>query len=210
MVSEWNFYEAKVHIFKRIENELPDGLYYHGLAHTKDVLLWAEQFARIEGVTKQDLIMVKTAAAYHDSGFIFQYEKNEPIGVKIAWNYLPKCGYSNREIERISEIIMATQMKSANGKVIQIPNKSDLLQRIICDADLNYLGREDFFEISENLRLELKKHEKMFSKKEWIEGNIKFLKNHSYFTNAAKLLRSEGKKRNLSLLEENLSQLTLF
>lgn len=202
MVLEENFCMAKEYMFKRLKDELPGGIYYHGLAHTKDVLFWSEQFARIEGVTKQSLILVKTAAVYHDSGFIYQYKKNEPIGVKIARDSLPRFGYSKDEIEKVSGLIMATEMKELNGKVAQIPDKKDLLQMIICDADLNYLGRGDFFGISESLRLELKKYGKFFSKKDWIRGNIEFLKNHNYFTNVAKILRNDGKRENLNLLEK--------
>jgi hypothetical protein len=48
--------------------------------------------------------------------------------------------------------------------VTEIPHKPlNHLQEIICDADLDYLGRNDFQEIADNLKAELKTMNKIIS-----------------------------------------------
>ncbi len=88
-------------------------------------------------------ILLLTAAILHDTDYIEQYDKNEPIGARIAGKLLPKYGYFKEEIETVKDLILTTQM----------PQKpQNHLQHIICDADLGNLGREDFFDKGEALR----------------------------------------------------------
>jgi HD superfamily phosphodiesterase len=68
-------YEAvKIYILKRLEEGLPQILYYHGLSHTLNVLNAVEKIAEGEGVSGNDLILLSTAALFHDSGFLVQYK----------------------------------------------------------------------------------------------------------------------------------------
>jgi len=134
MKSKPNFEAAKDYVLRRLKRELNPKLYYHGIHHTKDILKAAERLAKIEGVKGENLLLLKTAVLYHDTGFIKKYEKNESIGAKIAADTLPKFRYSKNQIKRIKKIIMATQLKKISGKMKQIPDKKDLLQKLICVA----------------------------------------------------------------------------
>lgn len=193
-----NFEKAKSYVFVRLERELPGNLFYHGIHHTReDVLPATERLAGIEGILGYDLLLLKTAALYHDIGYVERYQGNEPIGVRIAKESLPTFGYSSREIDRIGEIIMATQVRYVDGKLVQSADRSDLLQKIMCDADLDSLGRDDFFSICHNLKRELSEQGVKKNLKEWYEFEILFLQNHEYYTNAARRLRNGGKLGNL-------------
>jgi len=189
-----DFEGAKSYILGRLEKELSQNLFYHGVHHTRDdVLLAFERLSEIEGVSEEDLLLGKTAALYHDVGYLEQYAKNEPIGVRIARETLPGFGYAPNQIERVGEVIMATQLQMVDGKLIQIPDKKDLLQMIMCDADLDSLGRPDFYITGENL-----------SPAQWFPVQLAFQESHSYFTNAAHRLRNEGKQKNIRELLELL------
>jgi predicted metal-dependent HD superfamily phosphohydrolase len=197
-----NFNAAKEYVFNRLENELPDNLYYHGFHHTRDyVLPDSEILGKMENISKEDFLLLRTAALYHDTGFIEEYKKNEPIGKRIAEDSLPKFGYSNDQIDRIGKIIMATQMQIVGEELKQVPDKNDHLQKIMCDADLFYLGGDssEFIIISDNLRREMKEYgipDK--NPEEWDLGQPSFLESHSYFTDSAKNLRNKGKERNIN------------
>lgn len=199
-----DFDQARYHAFVLLE-DLPSNLFYHGIRHTRDdVLHAAERLAVMEGVDEEDLLLLRTAALYHDIGYLEQYVKNEPIGVRIASEMLPAFGYSRGQIERIGQIIMATQLQMVDGKFVQVPDGNDLLQQLMCDADLDSLGREDFFIIGEGLRLELGRYGMPKTLREWYEGQIAFQEAHSYFTNSAQMLRNAGKQRNVRELKEVL------
>ncbi len=89
----------------------------------------------------------------------------------------------------------------------QIPHKpTNQLEEIICDADLDYLGREDFHEIADKLRLELREHGKIDSDRKWDEIQVMFLTQHQYFTETAKRTRQERKMQNLAEINPRLER----
>ncbi|MDD2982139.1 MAG: adenylate/guanylate cyclase domain-containing protein [Crocinitomicaceae bacterium] len=192
-----NYYKAERHIIRVLEKQLSPKLHYHSIAHTKDVCDAIERLALSEGITDEALFLLKSAATYHDAGFVEQYEHNEPIGARMAEEILPDYGYSPQHIEQIKELIFVTQ----------IPHKpKNNLEEIMCDADLDYLGREDFHEIADRLRLELREHGKIDSDRAWDEIQVKFLTLHKYFTKTAKDMRDEKKAQNLKEIKERLKR----
>jgi hypothetical protein len=74
------------------------------------------------------------------------------------------------------------------------------LQRIICDADLDYLGRDDFFVIGDQLRREFLHFGIVSSEKAWKELQLKFLTSHHYHTQNSAELREPVKQVNLKKL----------
>ncbi len=189
-----NYAAAEKYVFKRLERKLSPDLFFHGLPHTRDDVLPAiERYARLEGISGKELILLKTGGLCHDMGFLEQYQNNEAIGTRIAREFLPKFGYSQQHIEVISGIIIATQLPQ---------NPKTNLEEIMCDADLDNLGREDFYIKTELLRLELAKQGIQKTPKEWYEGLIVFLEQHYYFTQAAIQLRHKRKERHLMEIKE--------
>ena len=80
------------------------------------------------------------------------------------------------------------------------------LQEIICDADLDYLGRDDFEEIADKLRLELREMGKINSDRMWDEIQVKFLRQHQYFTRTAIESRQAKKEANIELVLKRLQE----
>src|SRR5215204_1526087 len=121
-------------------------LAYHSVYHTMDVLCNAERIASEEGLTDgKKLLLLKLAALYHDTGFLFVYKGHEEKSCEIARKDLANSAITPEEMNTICSMIMAT-------RVPQSPKNH--LEEILCDADLDYLGRDDFFEISETLKAE--------------------------------------------------------
>ena len=195
LYSSINYRKAERHIMKVLKDGLPDNLHYHGIHHTYDVVKAVERIAILEGVMDEDIFVLKSAATYHDAGFVEEYDNNEPIGARLAEEILPKYGYTDQQIEQVKELIYATI----------IPHSpKNKLEQIICDADLDYLGRDDFFEISETLRRELRDHGKINSDRLWDEIQVKFLTQHKYFTKSAKKLRDTKKAEHLEAIKKRL------
>lgn len=200
-----NFEGFKEYTFGRLGRELSRNLYFHGVHHTRDdVLPASEKLATMDGIYGEDLVLLKTAAVGHDAGFLWRYFKNEPLGVKYVEDETPRFGYSGGQIERIGQIIMPTQLQCIDGKLVQLPDPNDLLQLLICDSDMDHLGREDFFVKGENLRREWREYGMPKTLKEWLQIQLDFQQGHIYFTNAAKSLRNEGKEKNIRELREAL------
>ena len=195
LYSSINYNKAERYITRVLQKGLSKKLHYHCLDHIKDVVRAVENLALTEDVTDEGLFLLKSAASYHDAGFIEQYDKNEPIGARMAEEILPKYGYTDQHIKIIKELIYVTQIPH---------NPKNKLEEIICDADLDYLGRDDFHEIADRLRLELREHGKIDSDRKWDELQVQFLTNHKYFTKTAVETRRPKKLQNLEDVKQRL------
>jgi len=189
-----NFEGARIFILEKLKNELKPELYYHDLNHTLDVYHSVLRIARLEKVNSADLILLKTAAMYHDCGMLRTYVGHEEASCEIAEEVLPDFSYKPDEILQVNKLIMATKLPQ---------NASDHLEQIICDADLDYLGREDFFMISHRLKLEwILQDFNHTTLKEWYKLQVSFLGNHQFFTKAAKETREAGRLKNLKQIKD--------
>jgi uncharacterized protein len=193
--SKIDFAGMKQHILGRLRNELPAGLFYHGLHHVEDVHAAVITIATHEHVEGIELLLLETAALYHDSGFIHAAHLHEQTGCEIARVSLPQFGYTPDQIERICGMIMAT-------RIPQSP--LDKLQEILCDADLDYLGRADYDEIAQTLFEEMNTR-KLMAQQEWLQLQIDFLAQHHFFTTWSQANRNAGKEARLQLLKSKIN-----
>lgn len=192
----------------RLSEGLEGNLYYHGVHHTfGDVLPAADRICRDEGVPPTDRELVLLAALFHDAGFLERYNGNEAIGARIAAETLPDWGYSSHEIERVLDLILATELHEVDGVMLQVPGP-DALKRILCDADLDNLGREDFFQVSDALRREIEEHGRKLGDLEWFSRQIVFVSQHRWFTESQRRLRQDRKEENLRSLHAILGSAT--
>lgn len=193
-----DFERARDYALGLLQRELPSYLTYHTLSHTRDEVVPAvERLAGSLGVTGMDLLVLVTAAYFHDIGFVEKMEDHERISVRIASEALPGCGYFPEQIEVIRGIIMAT-------KLPQSPQT--LLEEIMADADLDVLGRDDFLRRGYDLRAERAAFGISFSDEAWYRSQLEFLQAHHYFTSAARQLRDEKKLENIATMERLLAQ----
>lgn len=194
-----DFTNMRLDIIDRLKSLLPEELVYHDIEHTLNVEKAAIRYATLEGINEYELALLRTAALFHDAGFILQYHSNEDFAVQLARNILPTFGYTTDEIKLICKIIEATQ---SNNEPVT------LLEKIMCDADHDYLGRPDYIHIANRLRIELASQDQVMSDQEWIDFQLNYLENvHVYFTETAKNIRYLGKQ---SRIIELKNQLALF
>lgn len=177
----------------RLRTELPPTLTYHNVMHTEgDVLPAVVRLAQLGNVAGADLQLLKVAAAFHDLGQIRTNLGHELIGIEIMSGVLPGLGFSPQEIGRVSGMILATRMP-------QTPLNDE--QALLVDADLDSLGRADFFATSRALWQERAACGLQIPWKTWLKNQLQFLQTHRYFTPVARALRDEGKRKNIELLE---------
>ncbi len=194
------FKELRQLIIDKLKRELPANLFYHNVKHTLLVLEATEEICRMENIGESDTLMLRTAALFHDIGFIRRYLDNEPIGAEMAAEILPDCGYNENQIAVIKRLILATAMPR---------NPKDHLEKIICDADMDYLGSDDYFSMSQKLKLEWGYHWKKLSLTEWYAMEFNFLESHIFFTDSEYRLREKVKiehKNEIKVLLDSLRE----
>ncbi|MCC5918936.1 MAG: HD domain-containing protein [Cryomorphaceae bacterium] len=183
----------------RLQNELSPNLKYHTVKHTLSVLDSCEEIGRAEGIDQTEMFLLKTAAVLHDCGFLESPEEHEQRGCKFAREFLRDTVISDEQIEWICSMIMAT-------KIPQSPKMK--LDEILCDADLAYLGTDNYTPISDKLRTEIELLGTPLSEEKWLNIQIGFLESHHFFTQFAIDQLSEKKEEHLSRLKEELSRLS--
>jgi class 3 adenylate cyclase len=184
-------------ILDKLEKELPDYLYYHNVKHTVDVVTEVELIGWGEGCSDEEILILKTAGLFHDAGHTVAYDNHEYYGTLLAREMLPKYNYTPEQIERICSIIMATKLP---------PRPTDLLENIICDSDLDYLGRSDFIPVSNTLFEELKAQNKMGTLNDWNKIQVKFISGHQYFTKTARSLREVNKQLQIERIQSLITE----
>ena len=189
-LKEFNDLEEKVLNF--LQKKLPEHLYYHDYRHTIDVVNQAELIGYGEGVSDEQILLLKTAALFHDTGHTISSPGHEELGCDIAREWLTDYNYSEEQINEICNIIMATKMP---------PDPKTLLQKIICDADLDYLGRTDFIPTSNALFKELEAQGIITDINEWNKLQIKFLSAHQFYTETSQRLREVNKQSQIERIE---------
>ncbi len=188
-----NIRKIKAFITSKISNEISDKIYYHGVHHTLEVLHVCNEYIKRLKINKKDAYLLRTAALLHDIGFIWTNINHEERGVQYAKQILPEWGYKDTEIDIICNLIMATK----------IPQKpQNLLEMIICDADLDYLGTERFYDTGRTLYQELLNFGMIENEKSWDKIQINFMSSHEYQTEFAKKHRQPLKRKHLKEIME--------
>ncbi len=185
-------------VISKLENELDAHILYHNVHHTQSVIENATHIGEKENINEHELITLKTAALLHDVGFLKNHLNHEALGCEFAKKHLPAFEYSHQEIDAICQMIMAT-------KLPQTPKNH--LSKILCDADLFYLGGDKFDFFANKLFEELKLNGIIKTKEEWHKRQIEFLNAHHYFTKTAKQERETTKQENKTKLENNTQHL---
>lgn len=172
-----------------LQKKLSPLLTYHSYTHTCGVVKSCLEIAEHEQIYHpSDLLLLETAAWFHDIGFINIYKEHEQHSVEIAKELLPQFSANDSEIDLVCEMIMATRLP-------QSPQNT--LSSILCDADLDYLGSEDFPKISNDLKEEWISLGIINSEEEFSKLQLSFLHRHKYFTRFSRKNRGPVKRQHL-------------
>ncbi len=165
--------ELKEKIFDDLSNILDENYSYHNLDHTKRVISSAVDIGSNYDLSNKDWRCLLTACLLHDYGFIESHIEHEKISAKLSSQILPEYGFSETDIEIINSLIIVTKLEE---------KPKNLLESIIRDSDLEYLGSEDFIKISPLLKKEWINCDVVKSDSEFYKIQYEFILNHSFYT----------------------------
>lgn len=184
-------------VMQRLKEGLNKHYFYHDVRHTLDVIEQSQAIGKLEGVSERELEILKIAALFHDTGFLKVRSGHEQASVDFfeSANGLSELTPEDRNL--VVGCIKATHMPQ---------NPQNHLERILCDADLDYLGRDDFSLIGENLFLEMSACGEMSDRFSWDNLQVKFMEAHAYHTASNKNRRDLKKNDNLSDVRLRIAQ----
>jgi adenylate cyclase len=198
-IASVDFEHMRNDIINRLKSILPEDVVYHDLHHTLNVEKSAVRLGRLEGLSEEEMMLLRTAVLYHDSGFIFTYQRNELHGVRMMEQSLPKYGYDEQQIAQIRSMILAT---SSGVEPVT------LMEQIMCDADHDYLGRADYYMVAQKLREEMAVFGTEMTEEEWIQFQLSYLEGeHRFYTATSRNIRERGKQNRIAELKVKLREL---
>ena len=173
-------------------------LVYHNREHTEYMASKAVQIANHYQVSDRDFFIVMAAAWFHDLGYMVNIQQHEEESAKLAEAFLKEQQVSAEDIAEVKSCIMATRMPQ---------DPKNLLEKILCDADLFHLGTDDF--LSKD-KLLLKEQNALYNtdipKQEWRRTTIKFLQHHHYHTDYCQVLLNSTKEKNIEKLQNKVAE----
>ena len=170
--------------------------FFHNLRHTADVVSAVKDIGMRSELSADEMELTLVAAWLHDLGYKYGAENHEQSSARFAEEFMERLSIPPKRIKAISSAITSTRLP-------QQPR--NLIERVLCDADLFHLSNETFEEKSELLRKEWKATGfKEMTDQEWIQHNIDFTSEHKYHTPYGQTLLAEGKKKNIKRLKKTL------
>lgn len=191
--------KAEEYALSILYEKTPQEHVYHDVSHTREVILASKTIGQAENLSRSDLEIVQLAACFHDLGYVVSPIDHENHSVKFAKEFLINEKYPNDKIKKVCDCILATK----------IPQKpKNILEKVLCDADLAHLGKKNFVNRNDLFRIEYEFHfGRSLTEYEWLSNSIEFISSHRFFTNYATKVLEPIKQKHLEELKKMLDNL---
>jgi len=178
-------------ITKMFDDEAPPNLYFNNSSMLKNISNNVELLATAENLPEEDFINLKLASVFLLTGYISDYEKPMEASLRLVEELLPAYGFSQENVNQTGTLIK----NSYNDKYDSLSDK------ILHDARYDYLGRVDYYKLTERLLRERTEYGKHTDSITWIRIQKKILSDHEFLTKTARLLRGVTVEDQLSGLD---------
>ena len=185
-------------IINKLIVDLPSNLTYNNLQHTLDVQRYVEAIGKYEGITEEEMLLLKTSAILHDIGYIWDYDNHTHLSVDFAGQILPKYKYSEHHIKVIMDLIKVT------SRPYKPRNK---MEEIICDADQSYLLKKNANEYILSKFGQYKHHSRIKSERNWFKGELENLANPTFYTKSVRNFDELSAEERLQLVDTLLPKI---
>ncbi|WP_020532431.1 Pycsar system effector family protein [Flexithrix dorotheae] len=191
--------DAKTFALRILQDETPKNLEYHNAEHTEEVVTAAIEIGNANGLNEEEMEILQLAAWFHDTGHSKRVNGHEEESQTIAENFLQSTSYPVEKLSRVKSAIKATKMPQS---------PQNLVEEVLCDADLAHLGKKGFMGKMASLRNEWHSLGSIdFNDEEWYNYNLKFIDEHNYFTEYGKTNLQPRKKKNSKKIKKKLKEL---
>lgn len=169
-------------------------LCFHDLNHTLQVVKAVQKIGIYYQLKERDMFVLTAAAYFHDIGYLEGGADNHEMrSAKVAEVFLKESKVPSSDIGTVMDCIMATRLPQS---------PKDLLEKIICDADLYHFGSEGFARRDELMRKEYEASTgTSITKERWREHTIQLMERHQFHTEYGQSFLCAAKERNLAFLK---------
>lgn len=186
--------DAAAFVQTYIDKHEGSNLTFHNSIHIREVVEAVRKISNHYQLGERELAIVNIAAYFHDIGYYDQgCMGHELRGADLAGDFLKENDADDEMISQTRACILATKPPQ---------NPKNLLEEIVCDADLYHLGSDWFTIRNKLMRREAEASGIEVDKNEWRRETIKLLENHRYHTSYCQNLLGEKKQENIDSLKQ--------
>ena len=186
--------DTENYITQFYQENVPTEYVFHDFQHIKNVVEAVIQIGEAYNLTEEELESLQLAAWFHDVGYAEGAEEHEERSCNYAQEFLTGKDYPPEKIEKVKACIRATKVPH---------HPKDLLEEIICDADLSHLGKEIYWDRCGRLRQELlMTKDILMSEQEWVDFELDFMLHHHYQTEVAGTFYNKRKRKHIKQLQK--------
>jgi len=188
--------EAKDYVTNLINTRLNTGCKFHTIKHTLRVLSNAELIASETDLTEDQINTVRISALFHDAGYVDDYVGHEAKSAEYAAAFLRSKSVDEENINLVVGAILAT-------KIPQQPK--NIIDKIVCDADLMHLASDDYFEQAELIRQEWTNMGRgKLDKYQFELNSLTFFREHRFKTEYGRTVLQAKKEENAKQLGKRI------
>ena len=180
-------------VFEDILSTLPENLHFHGLPYARKVYNQSFLLCRSEEIEQEDRLLVRTAALMLYTGYTQDYHNFQNRSAVISREILPDFKYSDRQIDQICNLILATKRPY---------NPNNRLEKILIDAKMEFIGRSDYSDRIKLLFRELKENGSKINGQQFKKQQLELLFDFEFYTVAAQRMREVSGSDQMTTLEQ--------
>lgn len=180
-------------VFDDILENFPESLHFHTPKYARKVYNQSFLLCRSEEIEEEDRLLVRTAALMLFTGLTQDYYNFENRSSVISREILPDYSYSDRQIDQICNLILAT-------KVPFSPNNRR--EKILIDSRMEFIGRPDYTTRIKQLYKELKEVGAKINGQQFKNQQLELLFEFQFYTVAAKRLREVSGSDQMTNMEQ--------
>jgi len=167
-------------IMAKLETELDKNLFFHNYEYSRHLFEYSGLLSKATDLDLEETLFLRTAALLSNIGFIGGYDNHENRSADYAGTILPDYNYSEKQITIIRNLIISTKWP---------PEPKNLLEMVLYDTKMEYIGRADFIQLYKLLFLEQNNFQKSIDVLEFKRKQLEIIQNYTFFTDSAKRLR---------------------
>ncbi len=186
-----NDLEAKV--FDAYYQYFDEKFRFHNMNYIHRFLEQIRLLCRAEELDEEDTLICLTTGLVLYSGLSQNYENFENRSVVIARELLPSFHYNDKQIDLISHTLIGTKYP---------PEPRNILEKIVIDARMEYLGRPDLPSIIKEMYAEAKENGSKLDFSSWKEKQISVLQSFNFYTLASRRLREVQAPEQIMAIEK--------
>jgi adenylate cyclase len=194
-------HDLEEEFLKRMEEELPQILHFHNVKYCIGLLTQCDLLSNSERLTEENLLLVRTSALLDCMSYSKGYTDRKKYTYQLCREVLPKFHYSEQQTEKIYRLINMPFLP---------PAAKSLPEKVLSDARLAFLGRNNFIESVNSLYMEMKFYGQITTRSEFIESLAGLLETFEFYTlTAQKLIEIPVKQQidTLNLMKQQNDQL---